>query len=137
MTDNQDKTLWIIWGAILTSPLGYVAIGVMARSSGNANSGDDTFLSTLLPAFGLVALVETLVGLFWGRIVSAHIDFMSFCVSRWALIASISIYGLVIYMMGGTMTVFAIFVIWSMLLMLVMRPTLEARARYEEGRDRK
>ncbi len=134
---EQDKgqdppsPLWILWGMMTGSVFFYGAVGYFLRKSGVIAPSVE-LLSLLMPAFLLLAAVEAMaLFLVFQKFVVRKVTYSSYSILRWTLAESIGIYGLILFVLGGSRLIFGGFLGGSLLLNLVMMPSAEDRDRFD------
>lgn len=134
MKEDQKKTLWIIWIAINGFIVFLPAIAHFARSNQDLATSP-VFLETFIPVLVGFSVLGTIFIFAYSRFAASKAPYMTFCIIRWALAESIGIYGFVIYFMGGSLTVLAGFIVWSLVLNLIHSPTHANYEKYLVARD--
>lgn len=127
--DTPPQTLWVIWIALLGSVIAYAAIGVYVPISTEAVPSETVHLLTQL--FGFLALAN--IGVVFGLrgVLAKRLPYVTYCIVRWALCESAAIFGLVLHIMGASLTILGAFVTASAFAMVLVRPGESDRESYE------
>jgi hypothetical protein len=104
---TEAATLQILWLALLLSLGAHAMIAIFAVKNVTPTMG----LSIAQTAFAMMA-----------PSVLKQVPPFSVNVLRWALAESISLFGLILRFLGGSLNTFFLFLGWSALLFLVLRP---------------
>ncbi len=129
MENNEQRTAWLIYGAILSALVIYGALGFFLPRL--ISSGSNTLLPILTPVFLAVAMMETILLLAWAPRLAGKMSYMSYCIIRWAMAEAIGICGLVLSFFGVGQGLFLAFLGWALVLMLLCAPTEADREKFE------
>ena len=128
MKNTEHRTIWIMYGSMVSALLLYAGIGFFLP--GLADSSPD-FLKLVTTVFFLSAVLATAVLLLLIPRIGAKKPYQGYCLVRWALAESIGISGMVLTFLGGRKDLFALMLGWSLALMLLCAPTEADRERHE------
>lgn len=128
---SEHPTLLVLWGAMLMSLFVYVAIGLFVFPQRKTPPVDPKMIEVMQIALGALSLISTLA--IFGLLprLAKKAGYLVFCTLRWAFTESIGIFGLVLFFLGCSQTVFFTFAVWSILLMLLLFPSDSDRKRFE------
>ena len=124
---------WIIWLALLTSVAFYAGIAVFGLMQNKTRMDDDTRM-ILTQALGGVALSIMALVTVLRKFMAKALDYQSYSIVRWALCESIAIFGLILNMMGASLTVSCAFLAASGAALLLTRPTEASLDDYNDVR---
>ncbi len=118
------RTIRILWFALLVSLFLYALVGYMVKDNIKAEL-DVSFLNLMAMMLAMVAVVVTLVVMLIGRFWSTRElpTCFAYSILRYALAESICIFGLILFFLGASWQVYAVFWGWSFCLMLFLIPT--------------
>jgi hypothetical protein len=126
-----------LWSAGLLAPPLYGAVGWIARGHLAASLGASSTLFAIV--FGALALGISIALLVFRRPLAAAAGFepVSTFMVRFALVEAVALLGLVLLLLAGPWMVAVMLLVWSLGLMIVIRPTEEDQetlARWSSGR---
>ena len=135
--------IWIIWAAMIISALIYVLLAHLL--SKNWTALQPNYLSTLRNALYIVAVVEILIiAFFRNRMLESRSDswvfksalvpkqystpalgkYTTVSIVSWTLAESVAIYGLLLFLLGGSFKDLYLFVAGSLAVMIYYRPKM-------------
>jgi hypothetical protein len=123
---------WILWGAFVLSHLTFVAVGQLSAPE------------SALPPDELQPLVITLSGVAVGIVVFSltmaprvfsRSPYLTFSLLRYAFAESVTMFGLVLALMGADWRIPVTFAAFGLLLHALAAPTAADERRHERGRD--
>ena len=129
--EKSRKTLWVFWGAFTYASFFYGVIGYWVRCSARISVSGE-LSSMLIPVFIGLALMETIVLFLLMPRFAQKTSYSSYCILRWALAGSIGVYGFVLFVLGASWVILAIFLGWALLLNLILMPTQNDRDKFEQ-----
>jgi hypothetical protein len=125
--EQLQKTLWILWGALLFSMLLYGGLGLFLQTQGGLPQETSSY-STLLIPIAMMALLETaFITMLWPKLLTpphgeTSAYFTPFLI-RMALSESIGLFGLILLMLGAPLELLFAFLGWGILLQVSLAPT--------------
>ena len=114
------QPLRILWTAFLGAVCVYIVIAY-ALGQGRLASSDLTFM---VPILAGAAVGMTLLAFSGGRLF-AKMEYQAYCIVRWAMIESVGIFGLLLALLGASLTTAVAFCGWAVLSLFRLRPTSE------------
>lgn len=128
--DGLSPQLWLIWGAMTSTPLIYGLVGYLLWQQGFTPVSPEV-RPVMTAVFTVLGLIQT-VGLFtWLPRLAAKLNYQNYSIMRWAFAEAIAAYGLILFFMGATAPTFGLFLGWAFLLELFLRPTQDDLDRFE------
>ena len=124
----EARTLWILWGALVWCVILYAVIGFFLRPGGESGMQPAPPAMLNVIAAGAVFLAATSIAL--RGVLARSTSYRNYSIVRWALAEAIAIAGLVLALLGARTNVFVVFIGVSILLLLVHRPSADARREY-------
>ena len=127
----KRRTMWIIWGSMLSGVVIYAVAGGFLAKQGGIDTMNAETLDMLLLVLSMISVSMTGAVLLAGGLL-AKLPYTSYQIVRWALAESIAVYGLVLHIMGSGIATLIGFVAWSVVLMILLAPTRSAEDKYLE-----
>ncbi len=119
---NSMQTLWVLWGAFVSSLAFYGGVAFLVSEQGWA-LGAPGLLSLLIPLFGAMAALEALFLILFFPRLAGKMDYTAYCILRWAMADSIGIYGLILFLLGASWDVLGAFIGGALFLNVLFRPS--------------
>lgn len=119
---NIEATMQIIWVALLSAIGIYAVLGLIVVKP--APPSDQ--LNVIAVALMGVAVMQTAFAFLAPRFLP-KMPSISMYILRWAMAESVAICGLMLRFLGAPTNWFLIFIVWSALLMLTLRPGQEVQ----------
>jgi hypothetical protein len=116
--------LRILWGAFTGSLFIYALVGYLIQQLSERPPASE-LLSLLIPLFGSIALMTTILLFALGPTIAKQADYQAYSIIRWALAEAVGILGLILFVLGASWTIFGVFLGWALLLELRLRPTAD------------
>lgn len=129
MAEQQEvspQSLWIIWGAMLTSIAIYAGVALFAAPPPPEEPDNTTLIAIAATAIGPAVMWVLAPRLFKNN------PFQVTSIIRWAFGESIAIFGLVTKFLGGPVALMAVLMAWGAVLIALSAPTA-ARRQAQEG----
>ena len=117
-SQQQAMTMQILWVALLVSVGMYAVVGTIAAPK---NPTPPAPVETLQLFFVALAVAQTAFAMMVPKLLPKLPPF-TLNILRWAVAESIGVLGLVFRFIGGSANMLYLFVGWSALLMLTLRP---------------
>jgi len=115
----------------------YGVVGMIIRQSNNVQAA--TNVDLIAGVLGAIALGDTaFIFLVAGKIFGAKpgmgsltdANYFTFCIIRWAMAEVIAVFGLILLILGGSITVGFLYLCWSFVLLLFLSPNDDEKRKF-------
>ncbi|MGE0821795.1 MAG: hypothetical protein AB7G75_26495 [Candidatus Binatia bacterium] len=122
--------LRILWSAFVGAVCVYIVVAyVLRQQTGQALATIDRDFMT--PIFAVAAVIITLFIFSGAKVLAKALDYQVYCLVRWALLEAIGLFGLVLALIGASLTVAGSFFGWALLSLFRVQPTPEDQRQYQ------
>jgi hypothetical protein len=113
---------WIVWLALLMSVTFYAGLAVFSPFKNNTPLDEQTRM-ILTDALGAISLSIMLLITAFRRVLAKALPYNTYSILRWAMCEAIAIFGLVLSLVGASLTISCAFITAGAVSLLITRPT--------------